>query len=127
MVTDKEKKVIQAYVDAYNHFDLPTMLSCLDENVVFQKVAADVVDTETVGIAAFKALAEETEGLYSSRELKILGWDKKAQKVIVRINCHVTLNVDLPSGLKTGSPLDIRDVFEFVVRDGKIAEIIDRS
>ena len=122
-----EKKKIEAYVDAYNAFDIGGMLEHLHENVVFENVTNGQVDLRTEGISAFKKQAEKAKQFFSSRHQKIESWTFDNEIVTIEIDYEGVLAIDLPGGAKAGDTLAMKGRSEFTFKDDKISSIKDFS
>ncbi|MEO0332151.1 MAG: nuclear transport factor 2 family protein, partial [Bacteroidota bacterium] len=63
--------IINDYVEAYNNFDVSSMVKHLDDDIVFQNVSEGEVTMELEGIEAFKVQAEQATTLFKSRKQTI--------------------------------------------------------
>jgi hypothetical protein len=51
---DYQKRVVECYVQSYNHFDIDGMTNDLHEEIVFENVSNGQVNLQTSGILDFK-------------------------------------------------------------------------
>lgn len=127
-IQQRQREIILSYINAYNHFDVPGMLTHLDKAIVFENIADGKVNLRTEGIDAFRQQAEAATQYFTKRTQTIDAIVFKANnKVVVDIQYEATLAIDLPNGLKAGDSLMLRgqSVFEF---DGeKLLVITDIS
>lgn len=127
MICSKTKEVIDAYVAAYNSFDVPGMVKLLHKDILFRNISNGEVDMETTGIQKFRELAEKSTKLFSSRSQTILDCSTIDGKIEVIIDYEGILAIDLPNGLKTGEKMQLRGKSVFKIEEGKITLIEDYS
>jgi ketosteroid isomerase-like protein len=121
------KQLVEAYIEAYNRFDVAGMLLPLHEDVVFRNVSNGEVNLTTTGKAAFQQQAEQAKHYFSQREQSVTNWMTTAHRVEVAIDYRAVAAIEFPNGLKSGDTLRVqgKSVFEFA--DGKIISIEDIS
>ncbi|CAM3997358.1 hypothetical protein VA7868_01114 [Vibrio aerogenes CECT 7868] len=119
--------LIESYIDYYNAFNIPGMLSLLDELIVFENESNGVINTHTEGRAAFEELAQESAKFFSAREQKITYVDLSDAGATVGIDYQGVLAVDLPNGLKAGEVLAVQGKSCFEFSGEKIGYIRDVS
>lgn len=127
LICSKTKEVIDAYVAAYNSFDVPGMVKLLHKDILFRNISNGEVDMETTGIQKFRELAEKSTKLFSSRSQTILDCSTVDGKIEVIIDYEGILAIDLPNGLKTGEKMQLRGKSVFKIEEGKITLIEDYS
>lgn len=120
-------QLIERYIEAYNTFDIETMLSTLHSDITFQNISNGEVNAETHGIEAFRTLAEQSKGLFTSRKQTIKHIETNESQTRIDVAFEAVLTIDLPNGLKAGELLQLQGSSEFTFRDGKIVSIIDRA
>ena len=120
-------ELIKRYIEAYNAFDIETMLSTLHSDIAFQNISSGEINTETHGIEAFRALAEQSKSLFSSRKQTITNVETNETQIYIDVAFEAVLAIDLPNGLKAGELLQLQGRSEFTFRDGKIVSIVDRA
>lgn len=121
------KDLIDRYLVAYNAFDIDGMLLLLSNDVRFENYSSDQLTTSTSGIDEFKLLAEQSKSLFSEREQRITGLEFGRNYAIATIAYRGTLAADIPSGLVTGTVIDLQGKSEFSFGDAQITKIVDRS
>lgn len=127
-MTDPDRQhLIERYIAAYNAFDIDGMAAVLSPDVRFDNYAQDVKSHETVGIDAFRTLAQSSAGMFAKREQQVLSLEFDPQKVIAAIAFRGTLAVDIPGGPAAGTEVNMQGTSAFTFGDGKIATIVDRS
>jgi ketosteroid isomerase-like protein len=127
-MNDEEKKVlIQSYIDAYNRFDIDAMVALVHPKVVFKHIAGGQVNAEASGVAQFRALADQSKALFSSRRQEVTRTDFAGKKAFIDIFYEAELAVDLPNGMKAGERLKLNGQSQFEFKDGKIYKITDIS
>lgn len=120
-------QLIERYIEAYNAFDIDTMISTLHPDITFQNISNGEVNAETHGTEAFRTLAEQSKGLFMSRKQTITHIETNESQIRIDVAFEAVLAIDLPNGLKTGELLQLQGSSEFIFRDGKIVSIIDRA
>jgi len=123
-------QLIERYIEAYNAFDIKTMLSTLHPDIVFQNISNGEINAETHGIEAFRTLAEQSKSLFISRKQTITNVETNETQTCIDIAFEATLAIDLPNlpnGLKAGELLQLQGRSEFTFCDGKIVSIVDRA
>lgn len=115
------------YIDAYNRKDIAAMLLTIHAEVEFSNISMGVVNTHTVGVAEFKALAEQSVALFSERHQDIVFFESGDNTAVAGIKFRAVVAIDLPNGLKKGQVLEMEGRSEFEFRDGLISRIKDIS
>lgn len=118
-------QLIERYIEAYYTFDIETMLSTLHPDITFQNISNGEVNAETHGIEAFRTLAEQSKGLFTSRKQTITHIETNESQTRIDVTFEAILAIDLPNGLKAGETLKLQGSSEFTFRDGKIVSIMD--
>lgn len=118
-------ELIKRYIDAYNTFDIETMMSTLHPDIAFQNISNGEINAETHGMEAFRTLAEQSKGLFTSRKQTITHIETNESQTHIDVAFEAVLAIDLPNGLKAGEALKLQGSSEFTFRDGKIVSIID--
>lgn len=109
---------IERYIEAYNSFDIETMISTLHPDITFQNISNGEVNTETHGIEAFRTLAEQSKGLFTSRKQTITHIETNESQTRIDVAFEAILAIDLPNGIKAGEILKLQGSSEFTFRDG---------
>ena len=127
METTAPKQLIEAYIEAYNRFDVAGMLAPLHEDVVFRNVANGEVNLTTTGKESFRQQAEQATQYFSQREQRVTDWQVNDQQVEVAIAYGAVAAIAIGNGLTPGDTLQMqgKSIFEFA--DGKIISIEDIS
>ncbi len=121
------KGAIHRYIDAYNAFDIDSMLEVLDPDIRFENISAGKVNAKTSGKAEFEYLARQSALIFAHRKQKIRAITVEGEKAFAEIEFEGVLAKDLPNGLKAGEKIALRGTSEFVFKNGLISLIIDRS
>jgi hypothetical protein len=106
---------VKQYIQAYNEFDIDSMLVKLHPSIVFKNISHGEVDLITVGLEAFKAQAQKAATYFRHREQLISDLKIEDQLAEVAIDYKAILAIDLPNGMKQGETLQLkgRSVFRF--------------
>ena len=127
METTAPKQLVEAYIEAYNRFDVAGMLAPLHENVVFRNVSGGEVSLTTNGKDAFRQQAEQATQYFSEREQRVTDWQVNGQRVELAIDYTAVAAMALPNGLQPGDTLQIGGKSVFQVENGQIISIEDIS
>jgi ketosteroid isomerase-like protein len=121
------KQLVEAYIKAYNRFDVAGMLAPLHEDVVFRNVSNGEVNLTTTGKAAFRQQAEQATRYFSEREQRVTDWQVSGSRVEVAIDYSAVAAIEFPNGLKPGDALQMQGRSVFEIENGQIISIEDIS
>ncbi|MEO0895049.1 MAG: nuclear transport factor 2 family protein [Bacteroidota bacterium] len=121
------KAAIQAYINAYNQFDVPAMLLPLSEDVIFQNYSGGNMNLETKGKEDFRHQAENACQLFSSRNQEITFDEMTDTQIKVKVNYEGILAQDLPNSLKKGDQIKLQGESIFTFEGDSIQMIQDFS
>jgi ketosteroid isomerase-like protein len=124
---DPHRALVDAYLDAYNAFDVPAMLALLHDAVVFENVAGGQVTASARGREEFRQLAEHAATLFTSRRQTVRAYSPEGDGARVEIDYEGVLASDLGPELRAGDLLSLTGRSTFRFRDGRIAGIVDES
>ena len=119
--------LIDRYLDAYNRLDVAGMLATLHPQVVFENLAAGRTTVRTVGIEAFRDLAERTLPLFSRRRQTITAYAEREGVAQVAIAFEGVFALDLPNGVRAGQAIALAGRSAFRAHDGLLIHIADHS
>ncbi|MDB5233938.1 MAG: nuclear transport factor 2 family protein [Hymenobacter sp.] len=121
------KALVEAYIEAYNRFDVGGMLAGLHEDVVFRNIANGEVNLTTMGKESFREQAEQATHYFSKRTQRVTKWQVDGSRLEVAIDYNAVAAMDLPNGMKPGDMLHVFGKSVFRVESGKIISIEDIS
>ncbi|QDA60515.1 nuclear transport factor 2 family protein [Hymenobacter jejuensis] len=127
METPDLKQVVEAYVEAYNRFDVDGMVAHLHDDVVFRNISNGEVNLTTTGKERFRQQAEQATQYFSQREQRVADWKMADNQVEMSIDYTAVVAIDLPNGLKPGDTLHLLGTSIFRFEDGRIILIEDIS
>ena len=127
METTAIKQLVEAYIGAYNRFDVASMLAPLHEDVVFRNVSNGEVTLTATGKAAFRQQAEHAMQYFSEREQRVTDWQVNGPRVEVAIDYSAVAAIAFPNGLQPGDALHLRGKSVFEIENGQIISIEDIS
>ncbi|MFC3745324.1 nuclear transport factor 2 family protein [Paenibacillus sp. GCM10012306] len=127
MISEETQAIIEKYVEAYNSFDVESMVKLLHKDILFRNISNGEIDTETRGIEEFKELAEKSSKIFSSRRQTITNYSAIDDRVEIQIDFEAILAIDLPNGLKIGDKLQLKGKSVFGIEEGEISLIEDYS
>jgi len=126
-MSDRNRTVIEQYIEAYNAFHIDGMLALLHDDIVFHNYSGGKLELATNGIGEFRELAEKSATLFASRRQTITDYRSENGEIVVDIHYDAVLAVDLPNGLKRGEQMELTGKSVFQIEDGKILRIEDHS
>lgn len=124
---DHVPDILSRYIEAYNAKDLPGLLACLTEDVVFENWSGGELGARCEGRDAFEALAGQSLHLFSERRQTVTNCIDAGQRVALKIAYRATIAADLPNGWKAGQVVSLTGSSFARLKDGRIAELIDLS
>ena len=127
MTSEEKRTLIKQYISAYNTFDIDTLMNLIHPQVSFSNVSGGKVNAEAQGLEAFRALAEKSRNLFSSRSQAITSYLFNGDNAVVGIDYDGVLAQDLPTGQKAGEHLHLTGKTEFNFEGGKLKRIVDYS
>lgn len=119
MIVDERHELVNKYISAYNSFDLEGMLAVIHPNVVFENISGGHITARAVGISELRALAIQSQALFTSQRQVITNLSLDRDRAEARILFEGTFAADLPSGSKAGETLRLQGRTEFAFKDGK--------
>jgi len=126
-ITPAALALIERYVAAYNAFDVEGMLATLAADVRFENWSGGQLTAASDGRDAFRVLAEQAKMMFAEREQRVTALAPRGDALVAAIAWRAQLAVDLPGGPPAGTRLALRGESEYVVRDGRLALVVDRS
>ena len=130
MIDPAHIALIEAYLDAYNRFDIEGMLATVSDDVRFEHHSGGELSVATDGKADFEKLARVGAAMFASRqqfvtELREVG--TAGDTVIADIQFHGEIADDIPDGPGAGTVIEMRGTSEFRFAAGKISRVIDKA
>jgi len=119
--------LIDAYIDAYNRFDIEGMLAVLSDDVRFEHHAGGDMSVATDGKDEFGKLARVGAALFASRRQEVTAVRDEGDTVVVDIAFHGEVAEDIPDGPGAGTVIEMVGTSEFAFDGGKISRVIDRA
>ncbi len=127
MEADEKQTLIQRYLNAYNSFDIDRMMEVIHDNIEFKNISGGETNASAFGIKEFRAIAEQSKQLFSSRKQTVTKWDLEGNGASIEVDYTGVLAIDLQNGMKVGDRLQLKGRSEFVFCDGKIYRLTDYS
>lgn len=109
------RSVVEAYLEAYNRFDVEGMLRLMAPSVVFENYSGGILTARTEGIDQLGSMARQSAALFSERTQTLLSYTGSDTAGTARIRFEATLAVDLEGvgGAGTRMSLEGRSDFRF--------------
>ena len=127
MDTEKKRALIEDFLDAYNHLDVERMIELVHPDIEFKNISRGEVDAIASGLKDFRALAEQSAQLFSSRRQTATKLELDNEVASVEITFTGVLAIEMPSGMKAGETLQVTGRSEFMFGDEKIYQLTDYS
>jgi ketosteroid isomerase-like protein len=127
MHIDEKRALLERYLNAYNSFDIECMMELIHQDIEFKNVSGGEVNASASGKNKFRALAEQSKRLFSSRKQTVTRFDLDGDGASLEIDYVGVLAANLPNGMKVGETLQLAGCSEFDFRDGKIYRLTDYS
>lgn len=127
MNPEDQHHLVERFLSAYNGFDIDAMMTTVHPEIEFVNVSEGEINALARGAEAFRALAEQSADLFSSRRQTVIDFEPGEQGVVVQVSWEGVLAVDLPNVGGRGDRLRLRGSSEFTFRDGLIYRLVDRS
>ena len=121
MQPDDRQRIIEAYIKAYNAFDVERMVALMHPDITFRNYSNGQLNLSTNGIAAFRRTAEQANLLFSSRCQQVTHYAHVAETTSVDIDYEGVLAADLPNGAKAGDIIELTGKSIFGFKDGLIS------
>lgn len=121
---DIRETAVRNYIDAYNCFDVPRMLSNMDAQVLFQNISDGKITLELKGIAAFRQQAEAVLPFFTERKQTISNLEHvDADSIEVDIIYEAVLSNKFPDAALAGTKLSLKgkSVFRFSASDSIVS------
>ena len=121
------KHIVEEFIQHYNALDVDKMLSLFTEDCIFENVSNSHGSMICHGKSELRTIATEALTLFKNRKQTITNWVIANDKIAVEIDYAATLAIDLPNGLKAGSPLNLKGVSIYEFEGNKIKRLVDFS
>ena len=118
-------EAIQAYINAYNAFNVSEMLKHLHTDIVFENYASEILTHTTQGIQEFEVQAKKAATLFEYRKQQITDITTNENEVVIAIKYHGVLALYMSEDLKKGAEIMLEGKSIFLFRDQKISKIVD--
>ena len=124
---ENQQQLIEAYLDAFNRFDVDGMLAQLDPQVVFAHYSNGECSVAVRGLDEFRKIAEQARAMLSERKQDITSMRIEGDQATLGVIYQARLASDIPSGGKAGETLQLKGKSVYRFANGKISSIADYS
>lgn len=121
------QQLIEQYIDAYNRFDVDAMIFTLHQEIRFENISDDNVTLSTIGIDAFRPVAEKAKHIFCERRQTVESIKFESMSATVHIDYFGVLAVDLSDTLKAGDTMSLKGRSIFHFQDNAIIHLVDYS
>ena len=128
--TESEYKLPECIVDyiaAYNALDIPGLLACLTDDVVFRNFSDGTLTATAQGKPEFEKLARAGAALFSARKQRVRKVSCTGSEIVVEIEFTATVAQDMPNGWRAGQRVDLTGCSIFETKNGKICALTDKA
>jgi len=119
MTSLDQSELIEAYVAAYNRFDVDGMMAGLSEGVTFRHMQKGETLVTLEGRDALRDMAEDAAKAFAERKQTVLGMDRRGDDVVVEIAFVARLH--------DGPRVEGKGRSTFTITDGQIIAIRDEA
>ncbi|WP_448100369.1 nuclear transport factor 2 family protein [Luteibacter jiangsuensis] len=127
MIDPARQALVEAYIDAYNRFDIDGMLATLSDDVRFEHHAGDELAVATDGKGEFEKLARVGAAMFASRTQTVAAMNVRGDTLVATIDFHGEVAEDIPEGPRAGTVIEMTGTSEFGFAGGKICRVIDKA
>ncbi|WP_413624238.1 nuclear transport factor 2 family protein [Luteibacter sp. Lutesp34] len=127
MIDPARQALVEAYIDAYNRFDIDGMLATLSDDVRFEHHAGGELAVATDGKEEFEKLARVGAAMFASRTQAVTAMEVRGDTLVVTIDFHGEVAEDIPEGPRAGTVIEMTGTSEFGFADGKICRVVDKA
>ena len=127
MTSEEKRALIKRYIDAYNTFDIESLMELIHPQVSFSTIENGEANAKAEGLEEFRALAETSKTVFQSRQQSITGYLFNGENAVINIDSNGVLAQDLPGGPKAGEQLHLSGKTEFNFEGNKFKRIVNYS
>lgn len=120
-------EVIRSYIEAYNRKDVPGMLACLTDDVVFRNYANGRLTVETTGRRAFEDLALRGAAAFETRHQSLVRTISVEDTTLAEVEFVATVSAQPPAGLRAGQRVAVSGTSMFRLEAGRIRTLVDQT
>ncbi len=117
------KEIVQKYINAYNNFDIESMMSYMHADCIFESKHNGVLSFTTKGKHSFRQICSVAKNNYSFRKQIIEGFTSKGELLEVKFYFKGTLALDIPELGKKGENIAFETKSIFVFKNGLIYKL----
>jgi hypothetical protein len=119
--------LIEAYLDAYNRFDIEGMLATLSDDVRFEHHSGGQVSVATDGKGDLEKLARVGAAMFASRQQSVVALEEVGDMVVATIDFHGEIAEDIPDGPRAGTVIEMQGSAEFGFSGDRICRVVDKA
>lgn len=125
MDADKNKILVKKYLDAYNYFDVESMISLLHERIKFISIYNYETEIETNGLKDFVEYVEKNNKIHYSRKQTIRNINLENDKIIVELQYTILDENDIKATKISVEDIELFGSIKFGFTGNKIISIVD--
>ncbi|SFH25703.1 nuclear transport factor 2 family protein [Pontibacter chinhatensis] len=122
-----QRQIIEAYIQAYNTFDVAGMVKDMHPDVVFENISDGMTNLKIQGISGFRTQAEQATEFFQEREQRIKSITFQDSVAEVEIDYEGTVAFELPNGMQAGDKVSMEGKSIFHFSGDKIIRLQDIS
>lgn len=123
MIKLDKQALVKRYIEAYNTFDIKTMLTLVHPHIQLETISKDKVYATISGVKELIRSVHQAKEIFSRREQVITSCKIEGDQVIIEAYCQGTLAKDASNDLKKGNTFRLSGRLEFTLQYGKIIRI----
>jgi len=123
----EKEELVRTFIEAYNAFDIGSMLSVLHPDIEFTNISGGAITARACGRHEFERLARRSAEMFRTRSQSIRSLRMEGGKVIAEIDFEAVPAVGIPGGPGSGERISLKGTSEFTFEDGLIRSIRDES
>jgi len=127
MTETQNEVIVHAFIEAYNAFDVDSMLAVLAPDIRFTNISGGAVNARACGRSEFEQLARRSAKMFRTRTQRVRSMRAEGSSVIVEIDFEAVPAVDLPGGPVAGEKISLKGRSRFTLAGGLIESIVDES
>jgi predicted ester cyclase len=123
----QRQELVDAYIAAYNAFDVDAMAALLAPEVCFENYSGGERTHATRGITEFRQLAMSSKAMFCERAQTVVALESRPDSVLATIEFNGRLAADIPDGPTRGTVIAMTGTSEFEFADERISKVVDRA
>lgn len=125
MTGEEKRTIIEAYVHAFNAFDVEGMVAYLHPDARCITIVDGVVTCSVEGIDYVRSHELAESARCSSRKKTVMECYERGEQVVLELSYSCVLAADQAGGLKSGDTVTLEGIAEVTFIDEKVSEVAE--